>query len=292
MSNVTELYFFQCFKSNVAQTSEVDCRTRESISVSPNILKNSSVWNEQTVGDGPPVSAFNASLVEIDWWTDILDNFVFGNPGLRSDIPFSPQDLSSDTTNLKLSLADVFLTERLGLKYGDLSATAPAASLHALENSLSSLVAAVYWIASNIHAGALDSTFEAPLEKVTGEDSGFFPTPTAPIFTAGSATVVIPKPAARLTISIYAVSLGLFASIVLFLLVAPQLLQSPGESSPVEGTGLLHIMWFLRNHPELEQLVPQVDSPTDHNLRAAGMVRVALTGLDTEQKGRGYSQTF
>ncbi|KAJ7038691.1 hypothetical protein C8F04DRAFT_1231865, partial [Mycena alexandri] len=289
MSNVTELYFFQCFKSNVAQTSDVDCRTRESISVSPNIFKNSSVWNEQHVSDGPPLS-FNASLVEIDWWMDILDNFVLDNPGLKSDIPFSPQDLSSATTTL--SLAEVFLTERLGLKYGDLSATVPAASLQALENSLSSLVAAVYWIAGNIHAGALDSSFEAPLEKVTGEDSGFFQTPTAPIFTAGRTTVVVPTPAARLTISIYAVSFGLFASIVLFLLVAPQLLQSPGGKSPVEGTGLLHIMWFLRNHPELEERVPQVDCPTDHNLRAAGMVRVALTEVDAGEKGREYSQEF
>lgn len=97
---------------------------------------------------------------------DILDNFVLDNPGLKSDIPFSPQDLSSATTTLSLAEVYVknrivrngkptrihrFLTERLGLKYGDLSATVPAASLQALENSLSSLVAAVYWIGGFFH---------------------------------------------------------------------------------------------------------------------------------------------
>lgn len=40
--------------------------------------------------------------------------------------------------------------------------------------------------------------------------------------------------------------------------------------------GLLHIIWLFRSHPELESQLEQVEDPTDHNLRDAGMVRVQL----------------
>jgi hypothetical protein len=58
---------------------------------------------------------------------------------------------------------------------------------------------------------------------------------------------------------------------------------------------LLHIIWLLRNYPEVADLVPQVADPTDHSLRAAGMVKVE--SMDEEingggEAGYGYGKKF
>jgi hypothetical protein len=75
---------------------------------------------------------------------------------------------------------------------------------------------------------------------------------------------------------------GLAASIFLFLLALPSLFISKGGSEetdiPIDGTGILHAIWMFRNHPELETLLPQVEHPTNENLRAAGLVRTRLVG--------------
>ncbi|KAF7333175.1 hypothetical protein MVEN_02383300 [Mycena venus] len=54
-------------------------------------------------------------------------------------------------------------------------------------------------------------------------------------------------------------------------------LHSANQSS-IDGTGLLHAIWLYRNHPELEDLLEQVEHPTKDNLRDAGMVRTRLVG--------------
>jgi hypothetical protein len=70
--------------------------------------------------------------------------------------------------------------------------------------------------------------------------------------------------------------MGFGASIIMFLL-AYMLTQGPRVPKiSLDGMGLLHIMWLFCRHPELGAQLDQVDQPTDHNLRAAGMVRVRL----------------
>jgi hypothetical protein len=74
---------------------------------------------------------------------------------------------------------------------------------------------------------------------------------------------------------------GLVVSVVLMLLSLQfSHLQhgTPEEDISIDGTGLLHIMWLYRNHPELETLMEQVDRPTDRSLREAGMVKTMLVG--------------
>ncbi len=74
---------------------------------------------------------------------------------------------------------------------------------------------------------------------------------------------------------------GLVVSVVLMLLSLQFSHLQHGtleEDISIEGTGLLHIMWLYRNHPELETLMEQVDRPTDRSLREAGMVKTMLVG--------------
>ncbi|KAJ7496874.1 hypothetical protein FB451DRAFT_1386225 [Mycena latifolia] len=86
----------------------------------------------------------------------------------------------------------------------------------------------------------------------------------------------------RLNLSIVAVSVVLVASIVLTVLALPFIIFQPdanGEANvSIGGTGVLHSIWLYRNHPELQTLLPQVDDPTDENLRRAGMVRTSAAG--------------
>jgi hypothetical protein len=41
------------------------------------------------------------------------------------------------------------------------------------------------------------------------------------------------------------------------------------RDAPVGGTGILHAIWLYRNHPELEELLEQVEHPIDDDLREA-----------------------
>ncbi|KAJ7885546.1 hypothetical protein B0H14DRAFT_2563872 [Mycena olivaceomarginata] len=69
----------------------------------------------------------------------------------------------------------------------------------------------------------------------------------------------------------------LAASVALMLLSLEHLLWLPegkeGHDLPIDGTGLLYVIWLYRNHPELEVHLKQVEYPTEDN---AGMVRVTL----------------
>jgi hypothetical protein len=78
----------------------------------------------------------------------------------------------------------------------------------------------------------------------------------------------------------YQVAVGLAVSIGLLLLSLPTSVFYKGSNDdkdmPIDAIGLLHAIWMYRNHAELEALLPQVEDPTVHNLREAGMVRTRL----------------
>jgi hypothetical protein len=40
--------------------------------------------------------------------------------------------------------------------------------------------------------------------------------------------------------------------------------------------GFLQVIWVFEHHPELSEVLEQVEDPTDYNLRTAGMVKVRL----------------
>ncbi|KAJ7873644.1 hypothetical protein B0H14DRAFT_2719484 [Mycena olivaceomarginata] len=106
-------------------------------------------------------------------------------------------------------------------------------NLHPLENALSVVVASMFWTLGHIPPTSGGYNFSDPGE-----------------FT-----------------EIQEVVAGLVASIALLLVALPFSLKNPNSEKasdvPLDGTGILHVIWLYRNHPELEQ---------------AGMVRTRLVG--------------
>jgi hypothetical protein len=74
----------------------------------------------------------------------------------------------------------------------------------------------------------------------------------------------------------FQVSLGLGASVVL-LILGVILSSGAGQSKKsLDELGLLQAIWLFQHHPELSEILEQVEDPTDHNLRVAGLVKVRL----------------
>ncbi|KAF7340393.1 hypothetical protein MVEN_01958800 [Mycena venus] len=201
---VSELYFFQCSKSTVPQKGTVDCRTGESSSLIPTIHKDESVWQSATLPDlDGNLTTSNPTMVESDWWSTGLESTLEEAP--TSGIPFS---LKNFDTDLAFSFADVYLIEHLGLAtFSDINGTSPPPTLHDVENTLSSLVASMFWILGHVLPGSLETTFRARLTTFVGTvDSEFsIPPIIPPVLSVGSATVQVPTPASHLHLSVPAV---------------------------------------------------------------------------------------
>lgn len=73
--------------------------------------------------------------------------------------------------------------------------------------------------------------------------------------------------------------MGLAASIVLLVLALKFLVATRGLVS-ADGLGLLHTIWFFQHHPDLTEILEQVEDPTDYNLRVAGLIKVRLLDAD------------
>jgi hypothetical protein len=73
--------------------------------------------------------------------------------------------------------------------------------------------------------------------------------------------------------------IGLSAATLLFLLAIPYWITST-YGAEVGNWGLLHTIWWFRQHHELEASLVQVSHPTDHNLRTAGLVKNHISDVD------------
>jgi hypothetical protein len=71
-------------------------------------------------------------------------------------------------------------------------------------------------------------------------------------------------------------SIGLGASIVLFILAVTFSACNSKSNSSLTSLGLLQIIWLFEHHPELSEILENVEDPTDYNLRTAGLVKVRL----------------
>ncbi|KAJ7210826.1 hypothetical protein GGX14DRAFT_394451 [Mycena pura] len=72
------------------------------------------------------------------------------------------------------------------------------------------------------------------------------------------------------------VSIGLAGSIVLLVLIGWISIGTNSFNPYLARLRLLQIIWIFENHPELHEILEQVDDPTDDNLRSAGFVNVCL----------------
>ncbi|KAJ7894917.1 hypothetical protein B0H14DRAFT_3640700 [Mycena olivaceomarginata] len=241
-----------CFNTRVPQTVEVDCRSRESVSLAPDIRKESAVWRQANSS----LMAQNFTVNDHDMtkghcWSALLNIYYsHNNPNdnnpddysLLSEVhynlnPYDNAFLSLADVQVKSGLLFVYLMEQLGLyvTYDGIPQEQPTQiALHDIENALSSLVASTLWTA---HSQKLQITS------------------------------------------------GLVASFCLSLLALPHLHpdSTEGMKTLVGGTGILHIIWLLRTHPEVGELFPDVGEPTNQNLRAAGMVGIGVGTRDSEE---------
>ncbi|KAJ7343778.1 hypothetical protein DFH08DRAFT_961925 [Mycena albidolilacea] len=258
---------FGCTQTLVNQTATVDSQSRTIQTLGPQ--KTYSTWAPYTgplnaLGGGNSNFTFDPTRnMFLDLWG------LWYNLIPPSDFPLVPQ------AEQKLSVADLQLNQMLNLVS---STDRPQnVTLHALENALSTLVAAMFWTSANappshgfiiglqIDGHSVTTISDTLPSQISGNAnlSLYF---QRPFLLPGNATVTVNFAEPRLDLSIIALTAGFTVSIALLILSLPSSLpvcyRRPGVEPSIEGTGILHSIWLYRNHRELEGLLEQVDDPT------------------------------
>ncbi|KAJ7763007.1 hypothetical protein B0H16DRAFT_1718840 [Mycena metata] len=277
---VSFIHLFQCSQSLVNQTAVIDAQSRMLLSVEPETYKKTSTWLPL---NNSPVNTSTGNQFLDMWgaWYDSIPPSAF------------PRDCNPDPGFV--SVADMYIIQKLNLHPANIDDASSTVMLHDLENTLGEVVAGMFWtrkpqfcVAEKvIHLGEVGNV-QATSGAIEGssirENETFIPIPTQigpsippPTFLRGNAIVTEIQTRARLDLSIIAIAAGLTASIVLALLSLPSVILNKIASQkeiPIDGTGMLHAIWLYRNNPDLEAELEQVEHPTEENLRQAGMVRV------------------
>ncbi|KAF8183342.1 hypothetical protein K438DRAFT_2164498 [Mycena galopus ATCC 62051] len=264
---ISHLQFMQCTKSVVNQTGMIDPKTGRLIgtSLNPSIWKDHSTW-QAYANDTTPTLPQDNRFVASDLWAQAVAQSSQTGIGLS---------YTNTTMWNFLTYADIHVMDQLGLDPSWIGSGVDISSgcvlkLHDIENALANLVASMFWIAGHIHQPSLIQKYEI-FEKDSQGGS-------APVLSSGNVEMQVVQSAARLNLNILAVSLGLGASIILCALAV---IVSQGTTQPTtlfNGMGLLHIIWLLRNHPELNKQLERVEEPRNYALRAAGMIRIQMLG--------------
>ncbi|KAJ7610615.1 hypothetical protein DFH06DRAFT_1485488 [Mycena polygramma] len=262
-STVSELQILQCSRSLITQDAEVDPYSRLIIpsSLKPALHKTSSKWTPYEQLSPNTTNSNLTSVINSEWPI----------PLARSSVPMS---VASDDDRT-LAWMDLYLMETLGLdpswiQSGSVTSLPPALYIHDIENALSSLLASHFWIVGHIHLRPL-------MVKYGFDENGDNPDKRdTPVLAASSTTVKRIQPATRLNLNVVAVSIGLGASILCFLLSMHFIVADSVSGTNLTGMGFLQVIWLFGNHPWLAEELEQVAEPTDKALRAAGMIRVQL----------------
>ncbi|KAJ7842487.1 hypothetical protein B0H13DRAFT_2365201 [Mycena leptocephala] len=268
--SISSIQVFQCSLSLVPQLGVLDSQSQQLLTVEPNFTKTTSKWmpyqevSEFELDNTLYLNISNGNML-IDMWGLWYQN-----------IPASDLMLDAVQHGFFASVADIYFIQKLNLPANH--SNIQNVTLHDFENALSVVLASMFWTlghmhpvqASNVRGTVFgNGTVIGSLEVI----------PPAPILVTGNATVTQIITETQLQISIIAVSAGLVVSILLMAVYLPLLRGSEFDNDlPIEGTGILHIIWLYRNHPALDRMLEQVEHPTDENLRAAGMVRTRLLG--------------
>ncbi|KAJ6481908.1 hypothetical protein C8R45DRAFT_1076052 [Mycena sanguinolenta] len=260
------LQFIRCYKSLVFQVGQVDAGSRLLVpdSLSPPIKKTSSGWQAYDVIRKMVAIQDNPSMLGEDYWTSILSGFGSGS-----------SNIIVTSGSKSLNWGSVYLVQHLGLNPPDRVATTIPQSitveplcLHDIENAIAALVASTFWIGGHVRTSTLriENLLESN-EKIN-----------VPILLTGpNVTVSHEVLAARLDVRVPAITIGLAASILLLILVLLFSRDFGGSYPYLTSLGFLQIIWVFEHHPEIPDILEQVEDPTDDNLRAAGLVIVRLS---------------
>ncbi|KAJ7164193.1 hypothetical protein C8R46DRAFT_1352016 [Mycena filopes] len=288
-SSQSSVQIMQCDLTLVPQKVVLEARTQVVVNVEPDITKTASAWslytgtpsnaNKESFPPSSPNSTGNMFInLWVRWYSMLPSANVFLSHVLGS-WPGGRDQLAMGGGGALASVSDVYLIQQLGL-HGPNATYSPndTVALHDLENALSRLVAAMFWSTTHF----LPFVKEQPVEYEGGDDvrvSSFELEPVERVllpFDRGTVTVMGTSTLGRLDSSLIAIVAGLVASILLAFLALPSILFSDAHDIPIDGTGVLQAIWIFRNHPELAELLPQVEHPTTDQLRGAGMIRARL----------------
>ncbi|KAJ7204828.1 hypothetical protein GGX14DRAFT_569409 [Mycena pura] len=240
----------RCIVNAVNQTVVVDSESTKVVSVDPSIVKTASdflVANDLVAPNihnlSDPLSTPGLGLVDL-WGT------LYAS---APEVTISP---GPGSTSL-MSTADITLNQLLGL-----GTPTSQILLHDLENTLSRIVGGMLWtLAFMPPTGAQPEPegYQGAFSIQQQESQGL-----------ASQRIV----QAQLNLSVFAISVGLAASLALFLFSLYSLNDKPAS---LGGTGLLHAIWLYRRHPQLHDVIFQVETPAEPALRPMGMgVRATL----------------
>ncbi|KAJ7133250.1 hypothetical protein C8R44DRAFT_870660 [Mycena epipterygia] len=287
-TSVSSVQLLECSLSLVRQTTVVDSQSRPIQPAAPDFKKTASTWMPY---NGPRDSS----------WGDTADNATTGNLFIDlwgkwyGVLPLSQDFLldfsTPDELNQFASVADLYLIQKLNLPAANHDDTLNV-TLHDVENALSVLAASMFW---TCHIPPTHTTIPLGIATIFYFLNGTLTTALSDdlqpvILLPGKAALTEIYVAARLELSIIAISAGFAISVVLMLLsLWLQRGSKDAKDLPIDGTGVLHAIWLYRNHPELETRLEQVEHPTVNNLRAAGMVRTRLVG--GQHRGRESFQS-
>ncbi|KAJ7195762.1 hypothetical protein GGX14DRAFT_700655 [Mycena pura] len=265
--SVSTVQFFQCSQSLVYQTATVGAQSRQASAVDGGIEKRNSAWLSYS---GPVPGNVNGSM--IDMWA----RWLYSAPA--REILYYSSNKSASPDSFIITFSEFFLMHRLDLiPENTQTPQTPQApqkqelptslDLHNVENVLSSMTAFMFWMLGHSPPVSGFGIYNHTL-KDTPLD--------APYLLEGNATVYEYVTETRLHLDVVAVIVGLLASTSLTVLSVSYCKDQIGSNISLAGSGLLHTIWLFRNHPDLDVVLPQVDDPTDHNLRAAGMIPIKL----------------
>ncbi|KAJ7190090.1 hypothetical protein GGX14DRAFT_580122 [Mycena pura] len=258
---ITQIQVFECFQTLVSQKVVIGSRSGNFMTAEPELQKTRSAWKPYgSTTDADSMISGNELLDSWGYWYGAIPN---------SDFPLNMPSLNGPY---------VYLTQLLNLHPANPDNIPATVPLYALENALSIVVATMFWTLGHIPPTHGPVTWAYHNKTMV---SVLLNATNSTFLLKGYATVTEIMTQIHLEINIIAVTGGLLVSICLMLLSLPFSWQfgcgkNDRTDIPLDGTGILHIIWLYRNHPELDTLLGQAEHPNDDGLRRAGMVKTRL----------------
>ncbi|KAJ7055454.1 hypothetical protein C8F01DRAFT_1320443 [Mycena amicta] len=222
--SVPSIQMLQCMYTVVNQTGKVDTQSRmlDPSSLHQRVHKMESRWGVFVDEGGDQLNDIRGPMASGLW--PIPDDVYMG-----TGVPIS---LDQEDASNRLSTMDLFLIDCLNLNPSWLMKNNTAFSpmqtlyLHDIENALADFAASFFWIAGHIRPPALETKY-----NVATMDSGYtLINSTPPVLAIGNVSVERIDIAVRLELNVVAVSIGLAASVVSFLLACKLILHKSQSS--------------------------------------------------------------
>ncbi|KAJ6488764.1 hypothetical protein C8R45DRAFT_1142866 [Mycena sanguinolenta] len=270
---ILPMHCLQCSKSLVPQSGTVSSpsRTLNVSSLAPNIYKTHSTWPSPNI----EISAQDSSLVGSDVWTSALTG---------------PSDFT-DTNDFSAEFTPVeeYLMEYLNIDPLANRSEVPPLRLHEIENSLSSLIASVFWIGGHILPDSVQLGHPADTLDGVSYNPGI-----PPELEAGNTVLQQEELQGRLEISLVATSFSLGAAIALLILNARVLLNAQKSQSPIVGCGFLDHIWFTQRYKHHLAFLSMVEQPAELHLRVAsqrtmGQLSKEAVPMDLRERSAAFA---